>query len=69
MRGIFGTVPSTFNNLNVDINNPVKRSVAGSENTYVGKNDDQDNPFAFGYSVLTDLSLVLQQIANALYGI
>lgn len=68
MRGILGTVPSTFNNLNVDINNPVKRSVAGSGNTYVGKSDDQDNPFAFGYSVLTDLSLVLQQIANALYG-
>ncbi|WP_145558795.1 type III secretion system translocon protein SseB [Yersinia mollaretii] len=68
MRGIFGTTLPAFYNANVGSDNPVKRTAVGNENTYVGKNDDQDNPFDFGYSVLNDLSLVLQQIANALYG-
>lgn len=31
-------------------------------------NSERDNPFAFGYSVLDDLELVLQKIANDLYG-
>ncbi|AJJ64719.1 type III secretion system translocon protein SseB [Yersinia aldovae] len=38
------------------------------DNDYFGHNNDQDNIFAFGYSVLEDLELVLQKIANDLYG-
>ena len=39
---------------------------AGDDNTVA---DDQDinNPFAYGFSVLDNLQLVLQKIANALY--
>lgn len=40
---------------------------AGDDNTVA---DDQDinNPFAYGFSVLDNLQLVLQKIANALFG-
>ncbi|BFT83963.1 secretion protein [Enterobacter ludwigii] len=40
---------------------------AGDDNTFA---DDQDinNPFAYGFSVLDNLQLVLQKIANALFG-
>ncbi|MCW1975700.1 UNVERIFIED_ORG: secreted effector protein SseB [Pantoea agglomerans] len=40
---------------------------AGDDNTVA---DDQDinNPFAYGFSVLNNLQLVLQKIANALFG-
>ncbi len=40
---------------------------AGDDNTVA---DDQDinNPFAYGFSVLDNLQLVLQKSANALFG-
>ncbi|MFP2694218.1 secretion protein [Enterobacter ludwigii] len=40
---------------------------AGDDNTVA---DDQDinNPFAYGFSVLDNLQLVLQKVANALFG-
>ncbi|WP_448868754.1 type III secretion system translocon protein SseB [Enterobacter ludwigii] len=40
---------------------------AGDDNTVA---DDQDinNPFAYGFSVLDNLQLVLQKLANALFG-
>lgn len=40
---------------------------AGEDNT-VADAQDINNPFAYGFSVLDNLQLVLQKIANALYG-
>lgn len=46
---------------------PDIKSVTGDNNTAT---DDRDinNPFAYGFSVLDNLQLVLQKIANALFG-
>lgn len=43
------------------------KSGAGNDNT-VANNPDVKNPFAYGLSVLDKLQLVLQKIANALFG-
>lgn len=42
-------------------------SGAGDDNT-IANNPDVKNPFAYGLSVLDNLQLVLQKIANALFG-
>ncbi|SCM50665.1 secreted effector protein SseB [Hafnia alvei] len=52
----------------VSNNNTMQKKQGVDDYGISGNNSDQDNPFAFGYSVLNDLSLVLQQIANSLYG-
>ena len=40
---------------------------AGSSLPGLGDNNDLDNPFAYGFSVLDDLELVLQTLANNLF--
>ncbi|WP_447783528.1 type III secretion system translocon protein SseB [Enterobacter asburiae] len=42
--------------------------LGGSDDNTVANDQDINNPFAYGFSVLDNLQLVLQKIANALFG-
>lgn len=56
----------------VDFNTPglttTNIKLGGSDDNTVADDQDINNPFAYGFSVLDNLQLVLQKIANALFG-